>query len=74
MKAHYIVKNGERQTDEMSVFEAVEVLNNFKALSTEQDKIEIHSFCRKWAIKNNGKINHQFIFNSAQEADEKWWK
>ena len=24
MKAHYIVKNGERQTGEMSVFEAVE--------------------------------------------------
>ena len=74
MKAHYIVKNGERQTDEMSVFEAVEVLNNFKALSTEQDKIEIYSFYRKWAIKINGKINHQFIFNSVQEADEKWWE
>ena len=48
MKVHYIVKNGERQTDEMSVFEAVEVLKNFKALSNENDRLEIHSFCKKW--------------------------
>ena len=73
MKAHYIVKNGERQTGEMSVFEAVEVLKNFKALSDENDRIEIHSFCRKWAIKQGGRINRHLVFKSQKEADEKWW-
>ena len=73
MKAHYIVKNGERQTGEMSVFEAVEVLKNFKALSDENDRLEIHSFCRKWAIKQGGRINRRLVFKTKEEADEKWW-
>lgn len=51
MKANYIVKNGERQTGEMSVFEAVEVLEKFRSEGTENDKFEIHSFCRNWGIK-----------------------
>ena len=74
MKAHYIVKNGERQTGEMSVFEAVEVLKNFKALSDEKDRLEIHSFCRKWAIKQGGRINRRLVFKTKEEADEKWWE
>ena len=73
MKAHYIVKNGNRETGEMSVFEAVEVLNNFKAISDEKDRLEIHSFCRKWAIKQSGRINRHLVFKSKEEADEKWW-
>ena len=47
MNLHYITKNGNRETGEMSVFEAVEVLKNFKALSDEKDRLEIHSFCGK---------------------------
>lgn len=74
MKANYIVKNGERQTGEMSVFEAVEVAGNIKALSAEEDKIEIHSFCRHWGLKKNTKVNQQLIFSSKKEADEKWWE
>ena len=73
MKSNYIVKNGNRETGEMSVFEAVEVMNNFKALSDENDRIEIHSFCRKWAIKQGGRINRRLVFKSKEEADEKWW-
>ena len=74
MKSNYIVKNGNRETGEMSVFEAVEVMNNFKALSDENDRIEIHSFCRKWAIKQGGRINRHLVFKSQKEADEKWWE
>lgn len=74
MKANYIVKNGERETGEMSVFEAVEVLENFKALSDESSVLEIHSFCRHWAIKQDGKINERLVFKSQAEADEKWWE
>lgn len=73
MKAHYIVKNGNRETGEMSIFEAVEVMNNFKAISDENDKIEIHSFCRKWAIKQGGIVNQRLIFKTEKEAEEKWW-
>ena len=72
MKSNYIVKNGNRETGEMSVFEAVEVMNNFKALSDENDRIEIHSFCRKWAIKQGGRINRRLVFKTKEEADEKW--
>ena len=74
MNSHYIVKNGNRETGEMSVFEAVEVLNNFKGLSSDEDKVEIHSFCRHWALKKDGKINQREIFRSREEADEKWWE
>ena len=74
MNSHYIVKNGNRETGEMSVFEAVEVLNNFKGLSIDEDKIEIHSFCRHWALKKDGKINQREIFRSKEEVDEKWWE
>ena len=74
MKSNYIVKNGNRETGEMSVFEAVEVMNNFKALSDENDRIEIHSFCRKWAIKQGGRINRRLVFKTKEEADEKWWE
>ena len=59
MNSNYIVKNANRETGEMSVFEAVEVLNNFKGLSIDEDKIEIHSFCRHWALKKGGKINQR---------------
>ena len=69
MKSHFIVKNGERQTGEMSVFEAVEVLNNFKAISDEKDRIEIHSFCRKWAIKQGGRINRRLVFKTKEVTD-----
>ena len=74
MKAHYIVKNGNRETGEMSVFEAVEVLKNFKALSDEKDRLEIHSFCRKWAIKESGKVNQRRVFDSEEKADAEFWK
>ena len=74
MNSHYIVKNGNRETGEMSVFEAVEVAQRFKALSTDEDKIEMHSFCRHWALKKDGKINQREIFRSKKEADEKWWE
>ena len=74
MKAHYIVKNGNRETGEMSVFEAVEVLNNFKAISDEKDRLEIHSFCRKWAIKQNGKVNKRLVFDTEEKADAKFWE
>ena len=73
MNSNYIVKNANRETGEMSVFEAVEVLNNFKGLSIDEDKIEIHSFCRHWALKKGGIINNREIFKSREEADEKWW-
>lgn len=74
MNANFIVKNGERETGEMSVFEAVEVCERFKNLSTEEDKIEIHSFCRFFAIKQNGEINQRLVFDSKEKADEKWWE
>ena len=73
MNLHYITKNGNRETGEMSVFEAVEVAQRFKALSTDEDKIEIHSFCRHWSLKKGGIINNREIFKSREEADEKWW-
>ena len=78
MKSHFIVKNGERQTGEMSVFEAVEVLNKFKEPYTleevKEKNFEIHSFCRHWAIKQGEEINQRLVFNSKEEADEKWWE
>ena len=74
MKKHYIVKNGKKQTGEMSVFEAVEALADFKALAEENDKIEIHSLPDKWAIKENGKINQRRIFKTEEEADAEFWK
>lgn len=74
MKANFILKNGQRETGEMSVFEAVEVANNIKALSTEEDKIEIHSFCRHWSLKKNGKINQMLVFPTKELADQKWWE
>lgn len=74
MKSNFIVKNGDRQTGEMSVFEAVEVAGNIKALSTEEDAIEIHSFCRHWALKKGGKINQMLVYPSKELADRKWWE
>ena len=78
MKSHFIVKNGERQTGEMSVFEAVEVLNKFKEPYTleevKEKNFEIHSFCRHWAIKQGEEINQRLVFNSKEEADAKWWE
>ena len=74
MKSNFVVKNGKRETGEMSVFEAVEVAGNFKALSTEQDKIEIHSFCRHWALKKGGKINQMLVYPTKELADRKWWE
>ena len=71
MNANFIVKNGERETGEMSVFEAVEVAEKFKKISAEEDKIEIHSFCRFFAIKQNGKINQKIIFDSKEKAKQK---
>ena len=62
MKSNYIVKNGERETGEMSVFEAVEVLEKYKQESTEDHVFEIHSFCNNWAIKKNGKVNQMLVF------------
>lgn len=73
MKTNYIVKNGNRETGEMSVFEAVEVLKNFKGLADEKDKIEIHSFCKHWAIKKAGKVSRFWIFQTKEEAEEIWW-
>lgn len=74
MKIHYIVKNGNRETGEMSIFEAVEVSKNFKNLADEKDKIEIHSFCKYFALKRDGKINHRQIFKNKEDADERWWE
>ena len=73
MKKHFISVNGEKRTGEMSLFEAVEALADFKALAEENDKIEIHSLPDKWAIKQSGKINRRLVFKSKEEADEKWW-
>lgn len=61
MKAHYIVKNGKRETGEMSVFEAVEVLEKFRSEGTESDRFEIHSFCRNWGIKKQGQKSFQSV-------------
>ena len=74
MKKHFISVNGEKRTGEMSVFEAVEALADFKALAEENDKIEIHSLPDKWAIKENGKINQRRIFKTEEEADAEFWK
>ena len=71
MNSNYIVKNGNRETGEMSVFEAVEVLNNFKGLSGDEDKVEIHSFCRHWALKIDGEISERRIFKSKKDAEAK---
>lgn len=73
MNKHFISVNGEKRTGEMSLFEAVEALADFKALAEENDKIEIHSLPDKWAIKQSGKINRRLVFKSKEEADEKWW-
>ena len=73
MKSNYIVKNGNRETGEMSVFEAVEALADFKAFAEEKDKIEIHSLPDKWAIKQSGKINRRLIFDTEEKADAKFW-
>ena len=73
MKKHYIVKNGKKQTGEMSVFEAVEALSDFKALAEENDKIEIHSLPDKWAIKQSGKINRRLVFDTEEKADAEFW-
>ena len=73
MKKHFISVNGEKRTGEMSVFEAVEALADFKALAEENDKIEIHSLPDKWAIKQSGKINRRLVFDTEEKADEKWW-
>ena len=73
MNKHFISVNGEKRTGEMSVFEAVEALADFKALAEENDKIEINSLPDKWAIKQSGKINRRLVFKSKEEADEKWW-
>lgn len=73
MKKHYIVKNGKKQTGEMSVFEAVEALADFKALAEENDKIEIHSLPDKWAIKQSGKINRRLVFDTEEKADAEFW-
>ena len=73
MKKHYIVKNGKKQTGEMSVFEAVEALSDFKALAEENDKIEIHSLPDKWEIKQSGKINRRLVFDTEEKADAEFW-
>ena len=74
MNKHFISVNGEKRTGEMSVFEAVEALADFKALAEENDKIEIHSLPDKWAIKQGGRINRRLVFKTKEEADEKWWE
>ena len=74
MKKHFISVNGEKITGEISVFEAIEALADFKALAEENDKIEIHSLPDKWAIKENGKINQRRIFKTEEEADAEFWK
>ena len=73
MKKHFISVNGEKRTGEMSVFEAVEALADFKALAEENDKIEINSLPDKWAIKQSGKINRRLIFDTEEKADAKFW-
>ena len=73
MKKHFISVNGEKRTGEMSVFEAVEALADFKALAEENDKIEIHSLPDKWAIKQSGKINRRLIFDTEEKADAEFW-
>ena len=74
MKSNYIVKNGNRETGEMSVFEAVEALADFKALAEENDKIEIHSLPDKWAIKQSGIVNKRLVFDTEEKADAKFWE
>ena len=76
MKAHYIVKNGNRETGEMSVFEAVEVLGKFREPYTESEakEFQIHSFCRHFAIKQNGRINRNLVFKNKEKAEKKWWE
>lgn len=73
MKKHFISVNGEKRTGEMSVFEAVEALADFKALAEENDKIEIHSLPDKWAIKQSGKINRRLVFDTEEKADAEFW-
>lgn len=70
---HYISINNEQKTGGMTVFEAVEAFRDFKALATENDKVEINSITNLWAIKENGKINQRLIFDSEEKADEKFW-
>ena len=74
MNKHFISVNGEKRTGEMSVFEAVEALADFKALAEENDKIEIHSLPDKWAIKQSGKINRRLVFDTEEKADAKFWE
>ena len=74
MKKHFISVNGEKRTGEMSVFEAVEALADFKALAEENDKIEINSLPDKWAIKQSGKINRRLVFDTEEKADAKFWE
>ena len=73
MNKHFISVNGEKRTGEMSVFEAVEALADFKALAEENDKIEIHSLPDKWAIKQSGKINRRLVFDTEEKADAEFW-
>ena len=74
MNKHFISVNGEKRTGEMSVFEAVEALADFKALAEENDKIEIHSLPDKWAIKQSGKVNKRLVFDTEEKADAKFWE
>ena len=74
MKKHFISVNGKKRTGEMSVFEAVEALADFKALAEENDKIEIHSLPDKWAIKQNGKVNKRLVFETEEKADAIFWE
>ena len=73
MKKHFISVNGEKRTGEMSVFEAVEALADFKALAEENDKIEINSLPDKWVIKQSGKINRRLVFDTEEKADAEFW-
>lgn len=70
MKSNFIVKNGQRETGEMSVFEAVEVLEKFRSEGTDNDKFEIHSFCRNWGIKkaDQKSFNPSLCFDSQSKA------
>ena len=73
MNKHFISVNGKKRTGEMTVFEAVEALADFKALAEENDKIEIHSLPDKWAIKQSGKINRRLVFDTKEIADAEFW-
>lgn len=70
MKSHFITRNGERETSEYNLKEAVEVLHKYRKLYPE-DKIEINSFMNKYGIKQDGELNQRLIFNKKEEAEAK---